>query len=115
MLTGMGRALTSKPRLSILLGGAAILAGAFVVSAATAATSMRCGSRLIGEGDTRHEVRTVCGTPDDELERTEYRSVRVQVRVPCGEGKRCLRSRVREVEIVIHTVNTVDAVFCNRT
>ncbi len=34
---------------------------------------MRCGNKLIGDGDTQTEVRTLCGEPSDVQTRTVLR------------------------------------------
>ena len=69
---------------------------------AYADSSLGCGSNLLSEGDSRYEVRSACGASDDRQSRTEWRTVRENYRVPCGEGKTCLRSRVREIEVQIY-------------
>ena len=70
-------------------------------NAAHANSSLRCGSNLLSEGDSRYEVRSACGAPDDQQSRTEWRTLRENYRVPCGEGKTCSHSRVREIEVQI--------------
>jgi hypothetical protein len=53
---------------------AAILLLPFVCWAGAAgADSMRCGSRLISDGDTRAQVRELCGDPADVQTRTILR------------------------------------------
>lgn len=37
------------------------------------ADAMRCGSRLVGDGDTRTAVREICGEPSDIYRRTILR------------------------------------------
>ena len=44
-----------------------------LVSAASHADAMRCGSRLVREGDTRSFVRDLCGEPTDIQTRTILR------------------------------------------
>jgi hypothetical protein len=61
--------------------GAASLAGS-----AHADGSLRCKTRLISPGAAAYEVRTACGTPDDTQTRTESRTVRRAVSVPCATG-----------------------------
>jgi hypothetical protein len=36
-----------------------------MVSAAVASDTMRCGNKLVAEGDTREKVRRLCGEPVD--------------------------------------------------
>jgi len=48
--------------------------------------SLRCKTRLISPGAAAYEVRSVCGTPDDTQTRTESRTVRRAVSVPCNVG-----------------------------
>jgi hypothetical protein len=44
-----------------------------LLAAPAYADAMRCGSRLIGQGDTRSEVRAKCGEPSDVQTRTILR------------------------------------------
>ena len=55
-------------------------------STATAEDSLRCDTKLVSTGAAPYEVRTVCGNPDDIQARTESRSVRRAVAVPCAQG-----------------------------
>jgi hypothetical protein len=76
---------------------------AFSASAAYA-DGMRCGSRLVSEGDHLYEVRERCGDPDAVSQRTEYRTVRVFDSGACyvEQGQmRCGRMVERTVEVVI--------------
>lgn len=50
--------------LSLILAGLATTAHA---------DAMRCGSRLVSEGDTRSQVRAMCGEPSDVQTRTILR------------------------------------------
>jgi Protein of unknown function (DUF2845) len=70
--------------------GTAILIGTLTAGAASAANTggMRCGTRLVSVGDTQYEVRATCGPPDASQQRTETRTVRHQVRVPCADGRK---------------------------
>lgn len=54
-----------------LLIGLTVVAGA--LAAPAHADSMRCGSRLIRDGDARTEVRAFCGEPADVQTRTILR------------------------------------------
>lgn len=47
---------------------------------------MRCKTRLVSPGAAAYEVRSLCGTPDDTQTRTESRTVRRAVSVPCNVG-----------------------------
>lgn len=60
----------------------ALTCGWFFTGAAHA-DGMRCGSRLVFEGDSTYEVRTTCGEPDAMSQRVEYRTVRRFVSGPC--------------------------------
>jgi len=55
----------------------AVLACAFafavVVAPAARADAMRCGSKLIRDGDTQSAVRSLCGEPTDVQQRTILR------------------------------------------
>lgn len=44
---------------------------ALLLAAADPALAMRCGTRLVTEGMSRHEVRKRCGNPDDASVRYE--------------------------------------------
>ncbi len=85
--------------------GAAIFIGTLTAGAASAADagSMRCGTRLVSVGDTQYEVRATCGPPDASQQRTETRTVRHQVRVPCADGRKgwCTAMVERAVEVAI--------------
>lgn len=47
------------------------------------ADGMRCGTRLISDGDPMYQVRSICGTPDAQSHRIEMRTVRQWVSTPC--------------------------------
>ncbi len=47
------------------------------------ADGMRCGSKLVSEGDSLYDVRSLCGIPDFTSQRVEYRTVRRIVNGPC--------------------------------
>jgi len=55
------------------------------------ADGMRCGSRLVSDGDSMLEVRNICGAPDQATQRTEMRLMRRWVDTPCypGSSGRC--------------------------
>ena len=43
------------------------------------ADGMRCGKRLVSDGDSMYLVQARCGQPDDATHWVEYRAVRVRV------------------------------------
>lgn len=47
--------------------------------AAARADGMRCGKRLVSDGDSMYVVQARCGQPDDANHWVEYRAVRVKV------------------------------------
>jgi Protein of unknown function (DUF2845) len=53
---------------SLLISGLSVL-----WAAPASADAMRCNGRLIGDGDTRSEVRALCGNPADVQTRTILR------------------------------------------
>jgi hypothetical protein len=55
-------------------------------ASAQADGSFRCKTRLVSTGAAAYEVRSICGTPDDTQARTEVRTVRRAVSVPCATG-----------------------------
>jgi hypothetical protein len=64
-----------------------------------AEAGMRCGSRLVSEGDSTYRVRQLCGDPVSAVRRVEYRSIRVPIaRHPSGQG---FAYGERTVEVVI--------------
>lgn len=64
----------------------AALAALSLQSSARADGSMRCKTRLITPGAAAYEVKSVCGAPDDTQARTESRTVRRAITVPCATG-----------------------------
>ena len=48
--------------------------------------ALRCSTRLVHTGAAPYEVKSLCGTPDDTQSRTETRTVRRAVTVPCATG-----------------------------
>lgn len=56
-----------------------LLAASQLVTNVARADTLRCGQRLVTDGDTLYEVRTRCGEPVSALRRTEYRTVRLWV------------------------------------
>jgi hypothetical protein len=64
----------------------AALGAACLQASALADGSLRCKTRLITPGAAAYEVKSVCGAPDDTQARTESRSVRRAITVPCATG-----------------------------
>lgn len=77
---------------------------ALAVSPSAHADSLSCNARIVSTGDSRYDVRSVCGEPDDASQRIEYRSSRGRVVGPCtrdGKKLRCGRGEESVVEVVI--------------
>ena len=49
------------------------------------ADGMRCGTKLVSDGDSTFEVRSTCGDPHAVDRRTEYRTVRDWIATPCAQ------------------------------
>jgi len=80
-----------------------VVAG-LAVSSSAHADSLACNGRIASSGDSRYEVKAICGEPDDASQRVEYRSVRGRVSGPCtrDSGKlRCGQTREEVVEVLI--------------
>ena len=81
-----------------------VLAGLSVSSSARA-DSLSCDGRIVASGDSRYDVRSVCGEPDDASQHVEYRTVRGRVSRPFARdasGKlRCADTREEVFEVVI--------------
>jgi len=93
-----------KLRRSTYEGSFLAVLAALSVSASARADSLACNNRIVSSGDSRYEVRTVCGEPDDAVQRVEYRTTRGRVAGPCTreDGKqRCGQSREEVIEVVI--------------
>ena len=86
-----------------------VWAGGFALAALAAAPSARadslaCNGRIVSTGDSRYEVKSICGEPDDASQRVEYRTVRGRVAGPCtrnGGKITCSDTREIVVEVVI--------------
>jgi hypothetical protein len=68
------------------------------------ADGMRCGSRIVSEGDTLYDVRSVCGEPVASSQRVEYRTIRQHIPGPCvpqSGQMRCGHFEERTIEVVI--------------
>ncbi|MDB4987102.1 MAG: hypothetical protein JWN04_2280 [Myxococcaceae bacterium] len=55
------------------------------------ADGMRCGSRLVSDGDSMFEVTERCGQPDAATQHVELRTVRSYVEGPCFKENGVLR------------------------
>ena len=58
---------------------ACLIAGSVSWSNAASADTMRCGQRIVTDGDSTYDVRMRCGEPAMANRRTEYRGQRVWV------------------------------------
>jgi hypothetical protein len=82
----------------------AVVVAGLSVSSNVRADTLACEGRIIETGDSRYEVKAVCGEPDDAAQRVEYRTVSGRVTGPCSRdgGKiRCSQTRERVIEVVI--------------
>jgi hypothetical protein len=75
------------------------LSGVAHAPQANAQTGMRCGTKLVGEGDSTYRVRQLCGDPASAVRRVEFHTERVPV-APHPSGKGYVYSE-RTVEVVI--------------
>lgn len=66
-----------------------------------AADALRCGRKLVSDGDTLYEVRSRCGEPDNQIQRVEVRSVRQWIQGPCVAPGRCGQLVERTIEVTI--------------
>lgn len=64
------------------------------------ATGMRCGTKLVSDGDSTFRVRSTCGAPHAMDRVTEYRTVQSWVASPCVQ----VQGRVRCGFVVERTV-----------
>ncbi len=72
--------------------------------AGATADGMRCNGRLVSTGDTTFDVLSLCGQPDFQNRRVEYRTLRHFVQGPCVQrhGRvQCGYVAERTVEVVI--------------
>jgi hypothetical protein len=91
---------SGSPRWGVWLGAAACLC----LSGSARADSLGCHGNIVSTGDSRYEVRSVCGEPDDAVQRVEYRTLRGRVAGPCtreGGRIRCSQTREEVVEVTI--------------
>jgi len=80
-----------------------VVAGLSLSSSARADT-LACEGRIVENGDSRYDVKSVCGEPDDAAQRVEYRTASGRVAGPCsrdGDKIRCSQTRERVIEVVI--------------
>ena len=47
------------------------------------ADGMRCGTKLVSDGDSSYAVKNACGDPDAASQRREFRTIRTWVNGPC--------------------------------
>ena len=83
---------------------AVVSIGMLAAGAASAASTggLRCGTKLVSLGDTQYDVQATCGVPDSRQQRTEVRTVRRQVRVPCADRRAWCSATVEDtVEVPI--------------
>ncbi len=75
-----------------------------LASEVSADGGMRCGSRLVFEGDSLYDVRSRCGVPDASSQHVEYRTLRRLANGPCFKQQGqliCGHVEEHTVEIVI--------------
>jgi hypothetical protein len=87
---------------TLLCGSVCVLT--WLVSVNAFADGMRCGTKLVSDGDSLHDVRSRCGEPDHAERRVEKRTVRRWVQGPCLQDRgavRCGQMVERTVEVVI--------------
>lgn len=80
-----------------LLSAALVVAGAVLSTSLAKADSLSCDGNIASSGDSRYQVQSVCGEPDDAAHHVEYHTVRVRVPGPCHMERGCRRCDV-EVE-----------------
>jgi Protein of unknown function (DUF2845) len=83
---------------------ALMLMAGLLASGSARADSLTCKGRIVSTGDSRYDVRAVCGEPDDASSRVEYRTVSGRVAGPCtrqGDKVVCSDTRERVIEVVI--------------
>lgn len=82
----------------MVAGCLALLVG---TGAASADDGMRCGSKLVGRGDSPYRVRALCGEPVEAQSRVEFRTIAQQVPHPTIPGRFVQASRTVEVQVEI--------------
>jgi hypothetical protein len=63
------------------------------------ADGMRCGTKLVSDGDSPYQVRNICGAPDQAQTRVELRTINQWVDGPC-----LYRGQVRCGQMVQYTI-----------
>jgi hypothetical protein len=83
----MGRAVRGKWVALSLCVATAGLACFALAPAPAHADGMRCGNRLISDGDLMYEVKNVCGEPDQATQRTERRIFSRMIQSTCYDAR----------------------------
>ena len=83
-----------------------VVAASFFCTAAYASDSMRCGNRLVSDGDPKAKVAELCGQPTQTERRTVLRSG-VPRQYYDGDGNARTRT-IAESELLIHTRSLVE-------
>ena len=81
-----------------------IALGLLATSEGARADTLACDGRIVSTGDSRYEVKAVCGEPDDVSQRVEYRTIRGRVTGPCRRVESkivCSDTREQVFEVVI--------------
>jgi hypothetical protein len=84
--------------------GALLVLAALCASSSARADSLSCNGRIASSGDSRYDVKAICGDPDDSAQRVEYRTLSGRVAGPGareGGRLRCSQTREQVVEVVI--------------
>jgi len=101
----MGRAVSSKWVASSLFLAAFSAVFGLPIAPLAHADGMRCGNRLISDGDLMYEVKNVCGAPDQATQRTERRIVSRAVQSTCydarGQAYLCTTVVQEAIEVVL--------------
>ena len=88
-----------------LIWAALLVTAGLSVSSSARADSLSCDGRIVSSGDSRYDVRAVCGEPDDASQRVEYRTLSGRVAGPCARDAsgriRCQNTREEVIEVVI--------------
>jgi hypothetical protein len=74
-----------------------------LVASQVQADGMRCGTKLASDGDSTHEVRSICGDPAAAQQRVEHRTVRRWVSGPCVQ----FQGQLQCGHMIEHTVQVV--------
>lgn len=93
-----------RPRATRWPAVVGVLGAGLLLSASARADSLACNSRIVSTGDSRYEVKAVCGDPDDKVERIEYRTLSGRVARDCkhdGSKVVCSSTRGIVVEVVV--------------